>query len=191
MSDTGTSRTEASRPRTFALALWLVVAGCSAHLTAYRDPAYTDRSFTRIAVFTVGMRLDAALRVEQDLCARIATVGCVAGKSVLLPTRGYSPHEAHDASARGGIDGVLAVALRSDQSDLDDFGTTTTVTGQSTSTTTGAVSLYGNQGFLNATTTSMGTVQVQSSPNEATVRTVFTQRGLMIGRPGSSRGWVR
>lgn len=55
------------------LALSFTVAGCAtSRLTAFRDPAYADARFAKIAVFALGMTLESAVQVERQVCQKLA-----------------------------------------------------------------------------------------------------------------------
>jgi hypothetical protein len=153
--------------------------GCaSARLTAFRDPAYPDRRFKNIAVFALGMYLDNAIEVENQLCHKIAPAPCVSGKTVLPPTRVYSNAEIAQYLARDNIDGVLFIVLGDDRSASQYLGTT--VSGSSTSITTqsGNVNLYGNTALWNAASQTTTSQQSTATAAYQETRTAHAEIGL-------------
>ena len=98
----------------YVLVVVLLASCASAQLTAFRDPAYTNTEYDRVAVFALGMTLQSTVRVEQSLCEKLSVVRCVAGTSVLPPTRVYSPAEITSALARAGADAKASDTMRAE-----------------------------------------------------------------------------
>jgi hypothetical protein len=140
----------------------LAITGCaSASLTAFRDPAFSNRTFEKIAVFAAGMYLENALVVEQQVCERLEPAPCVSGKKVLPPTRAYSVDEVSRYLTEANIDGVLIVALADDQSASQYIGTVASSSTTASGTQSGAVNLYRNG--LRWTSTSQASASTTST----------------------------
>src|SRR5215467_14588533 len=99
----------------FSAFLFLTTGCATAHLTSFRDPAYSTHEFNKIAVVAVGMYLDNALAVENQVCENVAPASCVLGKRLLPPIRTYSSSEIGDALTQAGVDGILVVVLGDDK----------------------------------------------------------------------------
>lgn len=179
---------------TLLLAALLFLSGCTtSQVTAFRDPAYDATRFYKLAVFALGMNLGTAVAVERQLCEKLAPTGCVAGSSVLPPTRTYSADEATRYLQRSGADAVLVAALASDQTETRYLGTMTSSTVSGSSTTTGTVNLYGNTGVLHASSYGTATARSVSTPIYGYSRVAFGQLGLFERVSGNLvwRGEVR
>jgi hypothetical protein len=157
----------------------LAMLGCAkAQLTAFRDPAFPQTRFDRLAVFAIGMELANAVEVERQVCSRITPSPCVQGKSILPPTRAYSAGEVTDFLGRAGVDGVLIIALVGDQSDSRYLGAISSTTGQSTTSSSGSVNLYGNSALWNGSTQTTASAQSVSTPVYNNKRIAFAQVGI-------------
>ena len=168
----------------FALALSLLAACASSKITAFRDPAYATKRFASVVVFAQGMALDAALKMETDICAKLAPTPCVTGKSVLPPTREYQPNEAAEYLSRSGAEAVLVLALVSDQSDSRYFGTIVNSTGTASTTSSGNVNFFGNSALWSGTSYTSTSAQTTAIPLYAFSRIALGQLGLFERRTG-------
>lgn len=140
--------------RTFSLILLsLFLSSCAtSKITAFRDPAFATKQFDSISVFSLGMTLDAAVAVEQQLCTKIKPTPCVTGKSILPPTRQYSPEEVEVILSQSGVNAVLILTLVSDNSDTRYIGSITNSSAYSSANTMGSATLYGNNAYWNSNT---------------------------------------
>lgn len=151
--------------KTYCVAIFALIGACAtAHLTAFRDPAYADKQFGRLAVFAIGMRLDAMANVERAICDKIAPTSCARGVDILPPTRKYTADDLAKVLAQWNMDGVLIVTLASDQAASAYAGTITQSSASATATTNGSANLYGNFGIWNTATTATATEQSTSTP---------------------------
>jgi hypothetical protein len=132
----------------------------SAKLTAFRDPAYPDRRFNKIAVFALGMYLENATAIEGQVCEKVAPAPCVPGKQVLPPTRNYSNAEASEYLGIAKVDGILIIVLGDDQSASRYLGSIASTSASSSGTQSGSANVYGNSAVWNAS--SQGTASAQS-----------------------------
>ena len=179
-----------------ALFIWLglVLSGCAtSRVTAFRDPAFATKRFEAIIVFAEGMALDAAVEVERQICVKVAPTPCASGKSVLPPTRQYTANEVEQYLSRTGADGVLFIALVSDQSDTRYFGTITTSSASGSAYSSGTMNFYGNSAFWSGTSYGSVTGQSVSTPIYGFSRVAFGQLGLFDRASGNIawRGEIR
>lgn len=160
------------------LVLMSALACARSRLTAFRDPSAATASYSRLAVFALGMDLDNAVEVERQLCARLEPSPCVAGKSVVPPTRAYAAKEVAALLERANVDGVLVVTLVADQSSSRYVGTTTNTTGQVSTTTSGSANLYGNTAYWNGSSQTSVAMQSTSTAEYVTTRAAVADVGL-------------
>gem|GEM_PF-3101077 len=147
------------------LSLLVIVSGCaSANLTAFRDPAYANRQFGKLAVFTTGMYMENAMNLERQVCKKIAPDQCVPGQLVLPPTRSYSTAEISQYLEQADIDGVLIVALGDDQSASKYLGTIATSSATASATQSGTAQVYGNTVLSNSASQGTATASSVATP---------------------------
>ena len=164
----------------------VLLSGCaSAHLTAFRDPAYADTEFHRVAVFALGMTLDNTVRVERTLCDKLSPARCVVGTSVLPPTRVYSATEISTALSGVGADAVLLVTLAADNAQTRYAGTLMSGSTNQTTTTSGGVNLYGNSATWSGTAQTATTTEAMSTPVYQTTRKATAEVALFDRRTGN------
>ncbi len=177
----------ARTPRGFAaLGLLAVTAGCATTtLTAFRDSAHPKTRFEKVAIFALGMRLDAAVEVERQVCARLAPRPCAEGKVLFPPTRRYSPEEAQEQLRSAAVDGVLIIALLADQADSKYVGAWTSGTSTQSTTSTGTINLYGNTAYWSGVATTTGTANAVSLPAYRTDRLALAHVALFERSTGS------
>lgn len=164
----------------FLLLCLPVLSGCGAisKITAFKDPAYSSKSFGTIVVFAQGMTFEAAVLVERQICERVAPTNCVSGKSILPPTRQYTPEEVQSHLSDTRADGALIVVLVDDKSETRYFGNFTHSTSYGRANTYGSINFYGNNAFWSGKSyASMGT-QTISTPMYGHSRIAFGQLGL-------------
>lgn len=172
--------------RILALLLLPAATGCaSATLTAFRDPAFADRRFERIAVFAVGMYLDNAVAVENQVCANVAPSPCVSGKSVLPPTRAYSDGEIREYLANARVDGVLIVALTDDQTASQYLRSIVSGSASTVGTQSGRMSIYGNNAYWSGVAQTNTSARTVATPVYGYRRTAFAAVGLFDRQTGN------
>ncbi len=164
----------------------VLLAGCaSAQLTAFRDPAYANTEYDRVAVFALGMTLQSTVRVEQSLCEKLSAARCVAGTSVLPPTRVYSTAEITTALAKAGADAVLLVSLASDNSQTWYAGSVMSGSTSQTTRASGSVNLYGNAATWSGTAQTATSTQAMATPVYQSRRQATAEIGLFDRRTGN------
>src|SRR5690348_15510931 len=141
--------------RQFVLALGLILGGCATtHVTAFRDPAFSGRQYSHLAVFVLGTSLAARQDLEQRICKGVAPTGCSMGVSVLPPVRDYTADEMGAYIHQSGADAVLILTAGADRSHSGVAGYYSLSNGQATTTanTSGTINTYGNTGTYQGTT---------------------------------------
>ena len=143
----------------------VVATACaSTHVTAFRDPAFSNKQFSKLAVFVLGTRLDATAQIERETCKKLAPTACALGLDILPPTRPYSTDDMDRLLARAGVDGVLVLSLASDEARTAYAGTITQATATASSTTTGTANYFGAFGSLSTSTTESASAEATSTP---------------------------
>lgn len=172
--------------RAWFIALLSGASACaSAKLTAFRDPAYPDRRFNKIAVFALGMYLENAIAVEGQVCEKVAPAPCVPGKKVLPPTRDYSSAEAAEYLGNANVDGILIVVLGDDQSVSRYLGSIASSSANSSGTQSGSVNVYGNAAIWNSSSQRTATTQSVATPVYGYSRTARAAVGLFERATGA------
>ena len=166
-----------------------LLSGCAtSKITAFRDPDFATKQFTALVVFAQGMALDASVEVERLICEKLAPTPCVSGKSVLPPTRQYTPAEVEKYLQASGADAVFIIALVADQSDTRYFGTITTSSASASATSSGSMNFYGNTAFWSGAAYGSASGQSVSMPVYGYSRVAFGQLGL-FDRPTGNIAW--
>lgn len=127
------------------LLLVALLTGCarmhaSTELTRAKDPAYSTLAFLHAAVFADALELRQRKLIEDAVVFELQRLGLSARSTieVLPPTRDYTPDERVQALLAANIDAVIVISGESGIS-----RTYVPIT-QTTTTTTGAVSVQGN-----------------------------------------------
>lgn len=139
-------------------------ACASAHVTAFRDPDYANTHFAKLAVFAVGMNLDAATKVEQQVCADVAPEACVTGLSIMPPTRIYSTDDVNRYLRQDSVDGVLVVTLAGDRAQTNYIETITSSSATYGGTSSGTATVNGNTINYNGTSSGAASSKSVSTP---------------------------
>lgn len=139
-------------------------ACASSKVTAFRDPAHPNAQFSKLIVFGFGMHMEAAVKVEQEICKKVAPTPCVPGKSVLPPTREYPTDEIRDRLQQTGADGLLILALISDNANVNYIGTYTNSAATATGSSAGTVNLYGNTAYWSGVSQASAEASTWSAP---------------------------
>ena len=133
------------------VAIAFAAAGCaSATRPLFRDPAYANRDFTKVAVFAVGMDLDIAPSIESQVCGSLAPSQCVSGKKLFPAGATYTPSEIGQQLTQANVDGILVIVLGDDQVASAYKATIVPASSSLSSTQSSAASLYGNIAAWNA-----------------------------------------
>ena len=180
--------------RASVLVAALVLVGCATtQVTAFRDPGFANKRFSKLAIFALGLRLDARVNVEHDICQKLEPTPCVSGIEILPPTRVYETEEVTKAIERAGADGVLILSLATDQANTSYAGTKTDATASASSTTTGTASVFGNFGMLSSSTTQTAKAEAVSTPIYSHTREATGYLGVFDRATGSAawRGEIR
>ena len=146
------------------LVCWLLCACASAHVTAFRDPDYANRHFAKLAVFAVGMNLDAATKLEQQVCGDVAPEACETGLSIMPPTRVYSTDDVNRYLRQDSVDGVLIVTLAGDQAQTNYIETITSSSATYGGTSSGTATVNGNTINYNGTSSGSASSKTVSTP---------------------------
>lgn len=164
----------------------LTLAGCaSTKITGFRDLNHSSTQFSSIAVFAQGMMLEAAVEAERLMCKKLAPTPCISGKTVLPPTRSYTPEEVEEHLGRANVDAVLIAALVADQSDTQYFGTVTSTSVSAVGGSSGTMNFYGNAAYWNGASYASASGQSVSTPMYGFSRLAFGQLGLFERATGS------
>ncbi len=172
--------------RLIIISVIVFTASCATStVTAYRDPTYATKSFDSIAVFAQGMELDAAAKVELQVCKKMQPTRCVSGKSILPPTRKYSAKEAENYLTKSGVGGLLFITLTGDFTDIRHAGSTTNTSSFVNANTTGNANFYQNSAHWQSNTT--GTLSSQSTTTQlySSSRSARGQLGLFDSTSGA------
>lgn len=170
----------------FLALLFVGASACaSAKLTAFRDPAYPNRRFNKIAVFALGMYLENATVVEGRVCEKVAPAPCVPGMQVLPPTRNYSSAEAAQYLGNANVDGILVVVLGDDQSVSRYLGSIASASVTSSGTQSGSANVYGNAAIWNSSSQSTTSAQSVATPVYGYSRTAHAAVGLFDRATGA------
>lgn len=163
----------------------MLIMGCATtKITAFRNPAYANKSFSTIVVFAQGMVLDAALEVERQVCAKIQPTPCVSGKNILPPIRQYSNEEVETILNNSRAQGILFVALIDDKSDTRYLGAISNSNSYGTANTTGTANFYGNNAYWNASTRGSVSTHTTMMPVYGFSRVAYGQIGLFDRESG-------
>lgn len=139
-------------------------ACASAKVTAFRDPDFTNTHFAKLAVFAAGMNLDAATKVESQLCADVAPEPCVTGLSIMPPTRVYSPDDVTRYLSRDSVDGVLIITLAGDRAQNSYIETITSSSATYGGAANGTATVNGNTVNYNGTSSGQASSSTVSTP---------------------------
>jgi hypothetical protein len=154
-----------SMRRAGLLVLSFAITGCAtARLTAYRDPAFPDRQFDRLAVFALGMPLQQATAIEEQVCSKVSPAPCVPGKRILPPTRTYTQGELEQFLGKADIDGVLLVVLGDDQTISQYLGTVAKSKATAQTMQTWTATAFGNMASVNSMSQTTATAQTVVTP---------------------------
>lgn len=134
------------------LSIVLLLSACiSTQIEGYTDPEYKDYQAKKVAVFMSGA--DSFVpEMEKQLVSKFneSFVGAVLAKEILPPTRNYSAAEIEKVLLKEGVDAILFVYPRSDDTSSRYGGSM--ISGRSS--TSGMGSVYGNGYSYNAYTSS-------------------------------------
>jgi hypothetical protein len=104
---------EILRPKSVAaLLLGFTLAGCaSTSLTSYRDPAFADARFGKLAVLATGVQLDERIALENRMVGALRNkrVTAEAVMRLVPPTRSMSDDDLSAALLADGYDAILTV----------------------------------------------------------------------------------
>ena len=151
--------------RAILIPLCVFAAGCAtSKITAFRDPAYPNARFSRIAVFALNMDLESAVEVERQTCSRLAPGGCVPGKTILPPIREYTADEVRERLTASGAEAVLVIGLASDDSNTQYLGTWSQSSATASGTSSGMLNLFGNSAYWSGSSTASATGNSVSAP---------------------------
>jgi hypothetical protein len=100
------------RKSAVAVLLGYTLAGCaSTSLTSYRDPAFADAQFGKVAVLASGVQLDDRIALENRMVGALRNKRIAAEAVIRLfpPTRPISDEELRSALLSEGYDAILYV----------------------------------------------------------------------------------
>jgi hypothetical protein len=106
----------------------LLAVGCvtpQVRVTAFTDPAFATRAYTRFIVAGLNFQLEDAVQLEQEVCSALTSSGvaCAGATKVLPPTRIYTTDEMLQIVRTSGADAVLMVGVVSDSTSENYAGT--------------------------------------------------------------------
>lgn len=162
-------------------------SGCAtSKITAFKDPEFAGSNFESIAVFAHGMRLDAAVAVESEVCEKFQSTQCKKGTSILPPTRAYSDDEFTERLHNSGVKAILLVSLAADQSDTQFLGTWNNSSTTATTNSTGTANLFGNNVNYSGNSYGQANTQSVSIPMYGVTRVAFVNVALFERNSGKA-----
>jgi hypothetical protein len=143
-------------------------------MSSYKDPAYTDKSYSSFVVISTFKQIDSDRYIESKISEDLEDVGvnAICGLDLLPPTRDYSVEETLSIIQATGADAILTVQLTDSYSRYH--------TSTPSYHTAGTVSTYGNTSYVNANTTQMGGVTTSKPVAEFRITVIDVETGARV-----------